>query len=166
MTKLPDPTAVAAAIKEAARTEALARFQKLQSYEISEKSPGDLVTIADLETERALNRALSSLWPGSVMVGEEAVAEKPDLLRALRGEEACWLIDPIDGTINYAAGVPLFATMVALIVRGEVVGGWVYDPVHDVMAMAEKGSGAQPGRPTRHPGPRATPGASIGLPAP
>jgi hypothetical protein len=69
MTKSPDPAAVAAAIKEAARTEALARFQKLQSYEISEKSPSDLVTIADLETERALNRDLSFLWPGSVMVG-------------------------------------------------------------------------------------------------
>jgi len=63
-----------------------------------------------------------------VMVGEEAVAENPNLLEALRDEEACWLIDPIDGTINFAAGVPLFATLVALIIRGEVVGGWVYDP--------------------------------------
>jgi len=142
MVDLPAPDAVAAAIMEASRAETLSRFQKLQSHEISEKSPGDLVTIADLETERALNRALSSLWPGSVLVGEEAVAENPALLAALRGEKACWLIDPIDGTINYAAGLPLFATMVALIVRGEVVGGWIYDPVHDVMAMAEKGSGA------------------------
>lgn len=142
MVDLPAPDAVAAAIREASRAEALSRFQKLQAHEISEKSPGDLVTIADLETERALNRALSSLWPGSVLVGEEAVAENPALLAALPGAEACWLIDPIDGTINYAAGVPLFATMVALIVRGEVVGGWIYDPVHDVMAMAEKGSGA------------------------
>jgi fructose-1,6-bisphosphatase/inositol monophosphatase family enzyme len=142
MLDLPDPAAVAEAIKEAARSEALPRFQRLKAHEISEKSPGDPVTVADLETERALNRALSSLLPGSVMVGEEAVAENPALLGALRGEGACWLIDPIDGTINYAAGVPLFATMVALIVGGEVVGGWIYDPVHDVMAMAEKGSGA------------------------
>ncbi len=142
MTDLPDPAAVAAVIKEAAQTEALARFERLQAHEISEKTPGDPVTIADLETERALNRALSSLLPGSVMVGEEAVAENPGLLHALRGEGACWLIDPIDGTINYAAGVPLFACMVALIVSGEVVGGWIYDPVHDVMAMAEKGTGA------------------------
>lgn len=101
--------------------------------------------MADLETERALNRALAALMPGSIMVGEEAVSENPALLAALRGEEACWLIDPIDGTINYAHGVPLFATMVALVVRGEVVGGWIYDPVHDVMAMAEKGSGASLG---------------------
>ena len=142
MIALPDPSAVAEAIKQAARDEALSRFQRLQAHEISEKSPGDLVTIADLETERALNRALSALLPGSTMVGEEAVAENPALLQALQGEEACWLIDPIDGTINYTAGVPLFATMVALIIRGEVVGGWIYDPVHDVMAMAEKGSGA------------------------
>ncbi|MBT7757304.1 MAG: inositol monophosphatase family protein, partial [Rhodospirillaceae bacterium] len=47
-----------------------------------------------------------------------------------------------DGTINYAHGVPLFATMVALVVGGEVVGGWIYDSVHDLMAMAEKGAGA------------------------
>ncbi|MDA1099720.1 MAG: inositol monophosphatase family protein [Proteobacteria bacterium] len=142
MVDLPDPAAVAAVIKEVARTEALARFQNLLSHEISEKTPGDLVTVADLETERALNRALSSLLPGSVMVGEEAVGENPALLQALQGERPCWLIDPIDGTINYAAGVPLFACMVALIVAGEVVGGWIYDPVHDVMAMAEKGAGA------------------------
>ena len=142
MTMLPDITAVAAAIKEAARGEALSRFQKLQDHEIKEKTPGDLVTVADLETERALNSALSGLLPGSIMVGEEAVAENPGLLHALAGDDACWIIDPIDGTINYAHGVPLFATMVALVVGGEVVAGWVYDPVHDVMAMAEKGGGA------------------------
>ena len=142
MSNLPDPAAVAAAIREASLAQALSRFQDLQAHEISEKSPGDLVTVADLETERALNRSLLALLPGSAMVGEEAVAENPGLLRALAGEGACWLIDPIDGTINYASGVPLFATMVALVVRGEVVGGWIYDPVHDVMAMAEKGSGA------------------------
>lgn len=142
MTNLPDIDAVAAVIREAAQTEAMPRFQSLAAHEIKEKSPGDLVTIADLETERALNQALSALMPGSTMVGEEAVSENPALLDALRGEGACWLIDPIDGTINYANGVPLFATMVALLIGGETVGGWVYDPVHDVMVMAEKGSGA------------------------
>jgi len=139
---LPNIHAVAAAIREAARAEALPRFRRLKADDIKEKSPGDLVTVADLETELALSRALSALLPGSIMVGEEAVAENPSLLEALAGEDACWLIDPIDGTINYAHGVSLFATMVALVVRGEIVGGWVYDPVHDVMAMAEKGSGA------------------------
>jgi len=141
--QLPDSAAVAAAIQEVAHAEALSRFQSLAAHEISDKSPGDLVTIADVETERALERVLGDLLPGSIMVGEEAVAEKPALLDALvNGEAPCWIIDPIDGTINYAHGVPLFATMVALVVGGEVVGGWVYDPVHEVMAMAEKGGGA------------------------
>ena len=142
MTNLPDTDAIASLIREAAQTEAVPRFQSLAAHEIKEKSPGDLVTIADVETERALNKALSALMPGSTMVGEEAVSENPALLEALKGEGACWLIDPIDGTINYANGVPLFATMVALVIGGETVGGWVYDPMHDVMAMAEKGSGA------------------------
>ena len=141
--KIPALDVVANAIQEVSRAEALSRFQSLAAHEISEKSPGDLVTIADLETERALERVLGALLPGSVMVGEEAVAENPALLDALAaGEAPCWIIDPIDGTINYAHGVPLFATMVALVVGGEVVAGWVYDPVHDVMAMAEKGGGA------------------------
>jgi len=139
---MPDIEAVAATIFEAAHTEILPRFQSLKAHEIKEKSPGDLVTVADLEAEKTLNRALSELLPGSVFVGEEAVAENPKLLQALRTEPVCWLVDPIDGTINFAHGVPLFATMVALVIAGETVCGWIYDPVHDVMAMAEKGSGA------------------------
>ncbi|MDP6690465.1 MAG: inositol monophosphatase [Alphaproteobacteria bacterium] len=143
MNKLPDAAAVADIIREVSRAEALSRFQSLAAHEITEKGPGDLVTIADLETERALERALGALLPGSVMVGEEAVAGNPGLLDALKtGDDLCWIIDPIDGTINYAHGVPLFATMVALVAGGEVVGGWIYDPVHDSMAMAEKGGGA------------------------
>jgi fructose-1,6-bisphosphatase/inositol monophosphatase family enzyme len=143
LNKLPDAAAVADIIREVSRAEALSRFQSLAAHEITEKGPGDLVTIADLETERALERALGALLPGSVMVGEEAVAGNPGLLDALKtGDDLCWIIDPIDGTINYAHGVPLFATMVALVAGGEVVGGWIYDPVHDSMAMAEKGGGA------------------------
>jgi 3'-phosphoadenosine 5'-phosphosulfate (PAPS) 3'-phosphatase len=68
---MPDTAAVAAAIVEAAQSEALPRFQNLQAHEIKEKTPGDLVTVADLATERALNLALAALLPGSVMVGEE-----------------------------------------------------------------------------------------------
>ncbi len=142
MMNLPAPETVAAAIIETAKVEILPRFRSLQDHEINEKSPGDLVTVADLEAEKALNKSLSALLPGSIMVGEEAVAADPGLLAALDGPGPSWLIDPIDGTINFAHGVPLFATMVALVIGGEVVGGWVYDPVHDVMAMAEKGSGA------------------------
>ena len=121
--------AVAAAIFEAAQTEILPRFRSLQVREIKEKTPGDLVTVADLEAEQTLNRALSELLPGSVLVGKEAVAKYPKLLQVLRTEPVCWLGDPIDVTINFAHGVPLFATMVALVIAGETVCGWIYAPV-------------------------------------
>ena len=83
---MPDIEAVAATIFEAAQTEILPRFRSLKAHEIKEKSAGDLVTVADLETEKTLNRALSELLPGSVLVGEEAVAENPKLLQALRSD--------------------------------------------------------------------------------
>jgi len=142
MPDLPDIDAVADVVREAAREHALPRFKRLQAHEISEKSPNDLLTSADLETEAALTRRLAPLLPGSVVVGEEAVSHDPAVLDALAGEAPCWIVDPIDGTINFAGGLPLFATMVALSIGGEIVGGWIYDSVHDVMAAAEQGAGA------------------------
>lgn len=145
-----DYDAVSKAIIAAAREHALPRFRNLGAGEISEKSPGDLLTVADLATERALSAALEALLPGSIVVGEEAVAERPQLLDALSSAAPCWLVDPIDGTINYAAGLPLFATMVGLVVDGEIQAGWIYDCVHDVMASAVRGQGAQlAGKPVR-----------------
>ena len=82
--------------------------------------------------------AKTEILPGSVLVDEEAVAENPKPLQALRTEPVCWLVDPIDGTINFAHGVPLFATMVPLVVAGETVCGWISDPFHEAMAMVEK----------------------------
>lgn len=137
----PDTQTVAEVVREAAQTQALPRFKQLQQHEVSEKSPGDLLTVADLETERVLTERLAALLPGSVVVGEEAVSANPGLLDALHGDDPCWIVDPIDGTINFAGGLPLFATMVALVSQGQVVGGWVYDAVHDVMAAAERHAG-------------------------
>lgn len=138
-----DYESIGRAIEDAAKRHALSRFRRLAPGDISEKSPGDLLTVADLETERALTALLEAALPGSVAVGEEAVAERPELLGALQEERPCWLIDPIDGTINFAAGLPLFATMVALVVKGEVVAAWIYDSVHDVMASGVKGQGVR-----------------------
>ena len=134
--------AVAVAVKEIAHEHALSRFRNLAAGEISEKGPGDLLTVADVETERALTARLRDLLPGSVVVGEEAVADRPELLDALAEDTPSWLVDPIDGTINFASGLPLFATMVALVVGGSVRAGWIYDSVHDVMAFAVRGQGA------------------------
>lgn len=145
-----DFEAVEAAVRDAAREQALPRFRNLAAGDISEKAPGDLLTVADLETERVLTLALETLLPGSIVVGEEAVAERPELLDALADSRPCWLVDPIDGTINFASGTPLFATMVALVVNGVIEASWIYDSVHDVMASAVRGQGARlAGKPVR-----------------
>jgi len=133
---------VAAIIRRVAETEILPRFQRLQAHEIREKSPGSLVTVADVESERALHTALTALLPGSLVLGEEAAAEDPAVFDHLAGDDPVWVIDPVDGTINFAKSVPRFAVIVALVAGGAVQAGWIHDPVRHATVMAEAGSGA------------------------
>lgn len=118
------------------------RFQALQATEIREKKPGDLVTIADIEAERELTRLLGSLVPDALVLGEESVAEDPSRLQWLATDRPVWIIDPVDGTANFAKGAPGFAVIVALTRHGAVEAGWIYDPLGDVMVYAQKGEGA------------------------
>ena len=138
----PDLARVAALIREVASAEILPRFRKLAADDIHEKQPGQLVTIADTEAERVLTRRLQDLLPGSVVVGEEGAAADPARLQAVGGAAPVWVVDPIDGTQNFAEGKPVFATMVALLRGGATVAGWIYDPVTGRMALAEAGAGA------------------------
>jgi fructose-1,6-bisphosphatase/inositol monophosphatase family enzyme len=146
----PDPEAVGRLIREVARAEILPRFDRLREGEIEEKGPGDLVTVADRAAEAALTPALTALLPGSVVVGEEAASADPSLLGRLAEEAPVWVVDPVDGTINFAAGIPLFGVIVALIRQGEVILAWIADPIRDRMAVAETGAGARlDGKPLR-----------------
>lgn len=129
-------------IREVAATIVLPRFQSLRDHEIEQKAPGDVVTIADQEAERALTRGLTALLPGSQVVGEEAVAADPAVLRRVGDDGAVWIVDPVDGTNNFAAGKTPFAVMVALLRDGEPAASWIYDVVDERMAVAEAGSGA------------------------
>jgi fructose-1,6-bisphosphatase/inositol monophosphatase family enzyme len=138
----PDLDTVSGLIRSAAAEHILPFFDKLERRQIQEKGPGDLVTIADLRTEQALAPALTALIPGSTAVGEEAVSQDRSLLDRLAGSGDVWLIDPVDGTANFAAGLPLFACMVAFLRDGKTVAAWIYDPVKAVMAVAEEGAGA------------------------
>lgn len=122
--------------------EILPRFQKLTAGDMSEKKPGQLVTTADLESERILTMQLADLLPGSVVVGEEGVAAEPERLGLIDGEGPVWVVDPVDGTQNFADGKPVFATMVALLIERRAAASWIYEPVTDRMASAEIGSGA------------------------
>ena len=139
---LPDADKVARLLAEIAAEEVMPYFERLGRDDIREKKPGDLVTIADVATERRLTPLLRDLLPGSLVVGEEAVAADPGVLGALAGDTPVWLLDPIDGTANFATGKPIFAVMAALVCGGETVMGWIHDPVLQRTASAVRGEGA------------------------
>ncbi len=132
---------VGALMAEAAERAILPRFRALAQHEVEEKSPGELVTIADREAEAILAAGLALLLPGSRVIGEEACAVDPRLLESL-GEGTVWLVDPLDGTGNFAAGRPAFAVMVALLRDGALRAGWIFDPLSGQLARAELGGGA------------------------
>lgn len=142
---MPNRETVAAFICDTARSLILPRFRALRSDEVREKKPGDLVTIADVETEGELSRLLTAALPGSVAMGEESVAEDPTQLALLNGEAPVWVIDPVDGTANFAKGEPGFAVIVALVERGAVEAGWIHDPIGDVTVAATRGEGVWSG---------------------
>jgi myo-inositol-1(or 4)-monophosphatase len=103
----------------------------------SAKGPFDLVTEADHAVESMFAERLSRSFPAHEMIGEERG------LRRGEGESGyCWVIDPLDGTVNFAAGHPCFAVSLALFRDGSPVIGWVYDPVHDEQFRAIRGGGA------------------------
>jgi len=129
-------------IREVAATVVLPRFRHLSAADVQEKVPGDLVTIADQEAEVALTAGLTRLLPGSTVVGEESVAADPTVLSGVGADGAVWIVDPVDGTNNFAAGKTPFAVMVALLRDGEPAASWILDVVEDEMTVAEAGSGA------------------------
>lgn len=135
--------AVRALLRTATRAEILPRFRRLTGGDIRQKSgPLDLVTDADLLAERHITTGLRDLFPGCLVVGEEAAAADPGILDGLSEAPLAFVVDPVDGTANFAAGLPLFACMAAALVRGEVVAGWIHDPLGDDTAMALRGEGA------------------------
>lgn len=134
---------VAELLRQAARAEILPRFRSLGEGSIRTKSgPLDLVTDADEAAERVITAGLEVRFPGCLVVGEEATAQDPALLGRLKGADLAFVVDPVDGTANFAAGLPLFGTMAAAVVRGEVVAAWIHDPIGGDTAMALRGEGA------------------------
>lgn len=131
-----------ALVKHVADEVVVPRFRALDSHEVSEKGPGDLVTVADREAEKLLIEALSAAYPDAVMLGEEATALDPGLLDRYRTADHAFTIDPVDGTRNFVHGSPDHAVMVAEIRGGETVRSWIWQPQHRVAYVAEKGAGA------------------------
>lgn len=138
-----DVERVADLMRECAATELLPRFGKLARHEIREKKPGDLVTVADEASERRIAAGLAKILRGVPVVGEEAVAAEPGLLAHIETSGAAWIVDPLDGTSNFARGNDRFAMIVALVRGGETIAGWIHDPVRQHMAIGELGGGAR-----------------------
>lgn len=136
-----DPESVALLLREVATSEILPRFRNLKEGETRQKSPGDFVTIADESAELALTPRLEAMLPGSVVVGEEATAKNPEIIKALAGTAPVWVVDPIDGTGNFAAGREGFVSMLALILADDILASWIHHPVSGEMAIALKGQG-------------------------
>lgn len=134
-------TSVSNLLREAAETCVMPVFGKREANP-EEKSPGEWVTEADKAGEAFLEPALRSLVGGSLVVGEEAVSADPTVLGRLTNDGSIWLIDPLDGTSNFASGISPFAIMVALVRNGDTVASWILDPVADQLSISEKGSGS------------------------
>ena len=131
---------VGAVIREVGAAEVVPRFRALATEDIMEKSPGDLVTIADQECERVLTERLTQVRDVPV-VGEEAATADPSLLDVVAQAPACWIIDPIDGTSNFVEGNPNFAVIVAYVENGTTETAWIWHPETDSLLSAERGGG-------------------------
>lgn len=140
---LDDARRVAAILEEAARAEIMPRFRRLPKGSVRQKTDAlDLVTEADEAAERHITAALQAAFPGCLVVGEEATAADPALLARLQDAELAFVVDPVDGTANFAAGLPLFGVIAAAVVRGKTQYGVIHDPVCGDHALAAAGEGA------------------------
>ncbi len=133
--------AVGDAMRRVADAEIRPRFRALADGDVMLKGPGDFVTVADLEAERALTPLLRDILDVPV-VGEEATAEDPSRPGVLATGGTAWTVDPVDGTANFVAGSEIYAVMVGLVEAGEPVGGWILEPERGVLFEGLRGVGA------------------------
>ena len=107
------------------------------TIEIGHKGTIDLVTDVDLASERLIREAIASHYPRHQVLGEEGGLDDSN-------SDYRWVVDPLDGTTNFAHGFPVFAVSIALEYKGETMIGVVYDPTRDELFAAERGAGATP----------------------
>lgn len=136
-------TAIVDLVRRVAKSEIMPRFRKLAPEDISTKtSIEDLVTEADVNSERVIAAEISEMLPDALIVGEEATEINPGLLDEIAEAPLSVIIDPVDGTWNFAKGLATFGVIVAVAEKGEAVFGVLYDPVLDDWIWARKGGGA------------------------
>jgi myo-inositol-1(or 4)-monophosphatase len=111
-------------------------FGEIEKLQVSKKGPKDFVTNSDLKTEKIIIEELKKAKPNYSIISEENGIEiNKDIKNT-------WIIDPIDGTVNFLHGVPHFAISIALKSNNEIVSGLIFDPIKNEMFYAEKNNGA------------------------
>ena len=111
-------------------------FGEIEKLQVSKKGVADFVTNADLKVEKIIIEELKKARPDFSLISEENGIKKN------KNTNNTWIIDPIDGTVNFLHGVPHFAISIALRSNNEIVSGLIYDPIKDEMFFAEKNNGA------------------------
>lgn len=115
-------------------------YRALDDGQIEAKAPGDVVTVADHAAEAMLTEALAAFEPALPVVGEEAAHADAAVMDALTGD--CWIVDPLDGTRNFARGEAPFGILVARAEGGVAQSGWIYDCLSGRFCAAHAGAGA------------------------
>ncbi len=134
----PQSEQVQSLVMRAGEEELLPRFEQVDHHI---KADGSILTEADLAIQKRLRTELKKNWPDVAFLSEEMPpAQQAALLREL--ERPLWCLDPLDGTSNFAAGLPCFGISLALLARGEPVLGIIYDPTRRECFRADKGAGA------------------------
>ena len=111
-------------------------FGEVEKLQVSKKGPKDFVTNSDIKTEKIIIEELKKARPNYSIISEENGVDQN------KDKDNTWIIDPIDGTINFLHGVPHFAISIALKSGNEIVSGLIFDPIKDEIFFAEKDNGA------------------------
>jgi myo-inositol-1(or 4)-monophosphatase len=111
-------------------------FGEIEKLQVSKKGPADFVTNADLKAEKIILEELKKARPNYSIISEESGVEKN------KDKNNTWIVDPIDGTVNFLHGIPHFAISIALKSKDEIVSGLIFDPIKNEMFFAEKDNGA------------------------
>ena len=111
-------------------------FGEIENLQVSRKGPKDFVTNADIKAEKIIIEELKKARPKFSIISEENGSEYND------DTDNTWVIDPIDGTVNFLHGIPHFAISIGLMSKNEIISGLIFDPIKDELFYAEKDNGA------------------------
>jgi len=130
-------------LSSVAAAEIMPRFGQLSTTDVVTKTSAfDIVSTADWAAEKAITEAIRQEYPRATVIREEAAAEDPGIVGGLGEADIAFVLDPLDGTKNFVAGLPLFAVMAAVVERGRIAAGVIHDPIPRTSVIATEGGGA------------------------